>query len=440
MFSYTLWRLYENIITQADTNPTILLSDNQELRNLAGKLNIATQQVRDFRETISAQHPVGDRNVFGDLERDYPDWKPKASLLQTETARGVSDVGVASIQSDDHAGTEAISPNVVEMNGTCQNVGNHEDEGVDTKKSDNVCEMSLPFYINDNILAYHNGSSAIFPQEQESKEEARGSIDSNGFPTDGIVLHTQEFIPIEQPKQVIAREMKRAVTKKPEIPVNQANGLPDRQYQEGINTQPNMDIDPEPKTVSTPKRGSPLTTNDNALENVVSAQRHPNQRTKRNSQSLQSPMHPRTANNSASSSRQSSTVPSLAPTQAKPEVEDSDEEVIIFNPKSKRHSATQQRTPRRQYSPRRPSTAHARSQQPVPHLSTPIIDPNAFGRDFTTNLRGYVPNGGHQLRNSPRGSPRRGGGARVHDSEVEYVLRSGATREATRGQGKLWVP
>jgi hypothetical protein len=49
------------------------------------------------------------------------------------------------------------------------------------------------------------------------------------------------------------------------------------------------------------------------------------------------------------------------------------------------------------------------------------------------------PNGQNgQGRYFQRGSPRRG--PRVLEPEVEYVLTSGATREATRGKGKLWVP
>ena len=69
--------------------------------------------------------------------------------------------------------------------------------------------------------------------------------------------------------------------------------------------------------------------------------------------------------------------------------------------------------------------------------SFPIIDPDAFDRSFIIRPNNNAPNNNHRIM-SPRGSPR--GTPRTPETEVDYVLKSGSPRAATRGRGKLWVP
>ena len=80
---------------------------------------------------------------------------------------------------------------------------------------------------------------------------------------------------------------------------------------------------------------------------------------------------------------------------------------------------------------RQARTFHSRTRTPPT-----IIDPDFFGRSTTVNMRPNIPNG--SSRHSPRGSP--GRGTRIAQMEVDYVLRSGSSRETTRGRGQLWVP
>ncbi|KAL9109705.1 MAG: hypothetical protein Q9187_008139, partial [Circinaria calcarea] len=70
-----------------------------------------------------------------------------------------------------------------------------------------------------------------------------------------------------------------------------------------------------------------------------------------------------------------------------------------------------------------------------------VIDPDAFDRSYIIKPRPHTPNGisnGNHRVPSPRLSPRRAVG--TPEAEVDFVLKSGAPRAATRGRGKLWVP
>ena len=83
--------------------------------------------------------------------------------------------------------------------------------------------------------------------------------------------------------------------------------------------------------------------------------------------------------------------------------------------------------------------AFAKSQRQIhkPQRPFPVIDPDAFDRSYIVRPHNHAPNTNHRVM-SPRGSPR--GGPRTPESEVDYVLKSGSPRGATRGRGKLWVP
>lgn len=71
LLSYALWRIYEKVITQADTQASIILSDDNEICDMARKLNIGAVGIRELRDTIHSQKPTVDLNLFGDLERDF---------------------------------------------------------------------------------------------------------------------------------------------------------------------------------------------------------------------------------------------------------------------------------------------------------------------------------------------------------------------------------
>ena len=91
-----------------------------------------------------------------------------------------------------------------------------------------------------------------------------------------------------------------------------------------------------------------------------------------------------------------------------------------------------------------PTRPPPRQIQMQPTSSPTVIDPDAFDRSYVVQPPTGTPtngtngtNGNHRAQ-GPRGSPRRT--ARTPEPDVEYVLKSGSPRAATRGRGKLWVP
>lgn len=118
---------------------------------------------------------------------------------------------------------------------------------------------------------------------------------------------------------------------------------------------------------------------------------------------------------------------------------DSDEEVVVFSPKTKRLSA--QKTPPKQINSRPPTRGnHVHAS---PQAKAPLIDPDAFGRSDAIGPP-HVVNSRTQAQNwqypryPPRGNPRHV--SRTNEQEVDFVLKSGSPRGTSRGQGKLWVP
>ena len=135
-----------------------------------------------------------------------------------------------------------------------------------------------------------------------------------------------------------------------------------------------------------------------------------------------------------------------ASTATAPPVEDdsSDEEVVVFNPRSKRLSQTKAsldppRTPQVPQPPKVPR------QYEVPTNSGPaLIDPDAFGRSFASKPSGVALNASRTLgARSPRASPRHSPHRSIvipEPADVDFVLKSGSPRGAARGKGKLWIP
>ena len=91
-----------------------------------------------------------------------------------------------------------------------------------------------------------------------------------------------------------------------------------------------------------------------------------------------------------------------------------------------------------------PTRPPPRQIQMQPTSSPAVIDPDAFDRSYVVQPLTSTPtngtngtNGNHRAQGR-RGSPRRT--PRTPEPDVEYVLKSGSPRAATRGRGKLWIP
>lgn len=438
LLSYTLWRLYENVVTRTDKNQSIILTDNPALYDTARKLDINAQRIADFRHSVSPQKVATDRNSFGDLEQEFGIREPKALPEQNGKIDVVSSEGNVLHGNVDHIKVEEQDAHEIEVNEHDADTQGRQEDNLETIKDNGGKAIELQ--VNGDTNRSDIESSIADLEEQTTNEDVCESISSAPAEV-SLVAEKPELIIAELPKSTTSEIQSSVVALQPAFPYRETGLIPTNEI---------IDID---HTVASPPRPTTEVPFRPATGSLVSAQADKNTITKGNtpvypagsvhtqstplpkvqSQPQQSPMHRHSTKNSTSSSRRSSNVSSPAATQNSVEPEDSDEEVVVFNPKLKRLSASQ-RSPKA-FSPRPP--IHNNNFQQAPQVKATVIDPNAFGRSFATNTHGYIPNG-QRVRNSPRGSPRRG--PRMNEPEVDYVLKSGTTREASRGQGRLWVP
>lgn len=439
LLSYTLWRLYENVITRTEKNQSIILTDNPDLYDTARKLDISVQRIGDFRLSVSAQEAGTDRNSVGDLEREFGMREPKVLPVQNGKIHVVPSEDDMLHRNGDHIIVqEKEDVDKIEVNGQHIDTEGGQDDNLGITWKDNDGK-AIKLQVNGDTNEPDNESSIADLEERTTNEDVCESISS--APAEiSVSAEKSELSNDELPKSTTAENQNPIVVTQPAF-VFRENALmltkEDIKIDNAVATQPRSttDVDVRSATsnlVDTKGEETTITNSSTPVVLASSVQTHRTSPLQLPSQPQQSPMHRHSTKNSTSSSRRSSNVSSPAATQNSVEPEDSDEEVVVFNPKLKRMSGQK---PSKQFSQRQPN--HASNFQQVPQVKATIIDPDAFGRSFATNTRGYIPNG-QRARNSPRGSPRRG--LRMTEPEVDYVLKSGATREASRGQGKLWVP
>lgn len=436
LLSYTLWRLYENVITRTENNKSIILTENPDLYDTARKLDINVQRIVDFRLLLSAKKVATDRNSFGDLERDFGIRKPKALPEPNENVHVISNGDNGIHRNGDHTIVEEKEVvDKIEVGGQHIDTEARQDDHSDITKDN--CGNATELQVNGDTYEQDNESSVADLDEQTTNEDACESISS--APAEVSLVAEQPELIIDEAPESTATESQNSIITTPAASLAGGPGL--MLKPEGIKIDDtvasqqkqivNVDVRPATGNLIFAKVDIPDGNTPEYLAGSVQLQNTPPP--KFQVQPQQSPMYRHSTKNSNSSSRRSSNVSSPAVAQNSVEPEDSDEEVVVFNPKLKRTSAQQRLA--KQFNQRQSN--HVNSFQQAPQVKATIIDPDAFGRSFATNTRGYVPNG-QRGRNSQRGSPRRG--PRMTEPEVDYVLKSGASREASRGRGKLWVP
>lgn len=557
LLSYTLWRIYENVATRADTNPSIILTDNFDTCDAARKLNIDATRVEELRHTIGAQKAAIDSNLFGDLERDFGIRESKAFPSQSGNSHVASTedgllyqidhnqleenggdtegepVKIA-VTSNEHKSGNFNGPQMndnihANSNGhsfielenqkahkeSCESPGSTEaiafstgsersvsviteqpslpntedkiwialdepeiltkqvdglqmqDSGLFTNQVNGLPRLEPEYFTHDTNGSRKPESGFFIKQTNRSNGQAPGSFDNK---VDELAMLEAEFSPKEgnrlhKPgpglfakqknglhglKPESLKRSNRSHGQEPEQFSKQVNGLHGRRTKKVINAYEyvssqslptaNIDIAQEASNKLDTKMDIPPGINTNSPENTVaSKEKQTAQLPTSLSQPRKSPVKASAKIDSKPASSRSPSVSDSISAQVDPEPEDSDEEVVVFSPKSKRLSA--QKTPPRQTNDRPPIRANHAQQKP--QLKAPLIDPDAFGRSdaigppYTTNTRAHVQNWQYP-RYPPRGNPRHV--PRNNESEVDFVLKSGAPRGASRGQGKLWVP
>lgn len=434
VLSYVLWRLHESDKGRADASTLIVLSDDCKTHTVGQKLDIVVKRTEEIRRTIAAQVIQTDRNTLGDLEREFGVRAPRPESLQN---------GLSSNDGKDVTRSNGMQP--LQVNG----------EGVSDR---NHVKVDILNQTSDGKEEEKHNKKEINIKERFENHLDDGTVEDR--PTDGCVPQ-EAIIEIEccdLPKQsystVIDITEEHAAQEKDEHTEPAGPGS-DEFVSEKISniTAWIKNLAPKLSSISEPNSASHQGTYSSTKAGNISPQPQ--------APMIQQPVVLQRAAELFTPSHRTPTT-SPAPALSIEEPEDSDEEVVVFNPKAKRLSAQQklpQSSPKEnvdlklaqspklnasqspkqkvQRSPRKATPAR-QHQAKTPPVAPAIIDPDAFGRSFATNPRANVHNNHPNSRYSPRGSPRRA--MRTLEPELEYILKSGNTRASVRGKGKLWVP
>ena len=540
LLSYTLWRLYEERNTQGVGHSCILLTNDVATYNVAQTLTICVGTISQIRLLIASQTKVEDVDSFGELEREFgirsplpkrdPNWrklKHKASEVNNGNMPngGISDQkGIADDQKG-NTGKQNGDVDKPESQVIVHPINDrdlaiiHTEAGVPEIKS-NITNMEGTPTVSEDQNSVQEWLTKADPTMHrlriDDTEKAGLSNLTYKKPVDTLYGVKAASIPIE--KEVVGKPVNSSTQSSQQV---DGQGIACQLIKNVVDTPIKAsDLVTNPKPAATTfNNGISKSTYDSPERKGVSPQRAVTQNQQCSSPSAAS------SGSVPCSPRPSSETNSLSTTEAQ-EPEDSDEEVVVFNPRAKRWSSQSKavkdipqpkspakplisrtlepgfespprersservpitpspssqaqtnllapnKSPRNQqsgeqsqrdqvhrdqapreqgpqkHSPRNMSPRNhsprnqvqrrqGRANQTPPNRALPaIIDPDFFGRSPVVNINPNGHNG--QGRYFPHGGPRRG--PRGHEADVEYVLTSGATREAARGKGKLWVP
>ena len=426
-----LWRIHESDKGRADASSLVVLSGIPKTHITGQKLDIVVKKIEEIRSTVAAQVTDTDRNSVGDLEREFGATESCPKTLQNGLSHNIEkDItksnGTQTLLADEEGVLNGDNMGDAILNHTADGKGEEN-----TTEKPNGIERHLDDYL-ENSTSVDQSTNGLVPHEAEKE------ILSRNFPES------------EHPTVVDIAEDNPAREK--DVLVDSADPASNEYVSEKIsnitawikNLAPKLSSSRDPSLYS--QQGTDGSTKvESSLQQPVVLQR---------AAEISTPSPRRT--------------PSASPAPELPteEPEDSDEEVVVFNPKAKRLSAQQKpppQSPKQDIASLAPHLAQSpklsASQSPksnvqrslrrvpsvrqpqakVPPVAPAIIDPDAFGRSFATNPRSSVHNNHPNSRYSPRGgSPRRA--IKTPEPELDYVLKSGNTRASIRGKGKLWVP
>ena len=534
LLSCVLWRLHEKGATRWDTERTVLLDDNDQVTVLAKKLGIAFKSFEQLRKMLNIQWASEiDISLNGNLEKEFG-VRSSAHIHATTEVVGseqkeklpqgqiLNNDKVADIASSEK-GDKAVSvPEVAE-----KPVAKHIQEiatSTDTLDED----KNLGTEAVDEFQS--NGGASSNASELAESQKSKGPAGDRN--QEKQVQNIPGVLPISPPTTVAkehgsSRSVQPASVSMNDYALGQKGGIAawvESLVAGSIDGNEALREPPEEEPVKT---FEPLTYRQ-ALTGKLESDKKPPTTERSNEIVKNVTPSPRP------SPRQS---PQDSPVEA-PAVksstgsEDSDEEIVVFNPKAKRLSAQQIQRPQTPTAPPQP-ISHSRNASgnrpqssrgkkspsrkkspPRPTVAPTIIDPDSFGRGFATNphstysrtfsphsTNGRINNprygnhrGGHsrqynqrafnqsvtsnvlpppapinppqplsenkqpsddtsaanpiqpkpvraeQARYSPRGSPRHVPINPEPEFGQPFILRSGTSRESTRGKGKLWVP
>ena len=373
MLSCALWRLHESI-ERNDTNQLFLLSDQTETRSIAQKLNITARPPKEVAATIASKTSRNGLDTFGDLEQEFG-IQQKSDPLATKIAEEVvGENNVLANANGDLFKEEDAMNNSVSSEGT-----------VNTDASSIVHEQDL--------------------EKPSSERKGKGFLVNGHYGGDKVKKHG---VMAETAATVAAEKL----SKKPANSDESIKSIVDSIIQQ--DSEKRLSESVNDLNLDGFKSQSDLA-NQPALEHSTLLSQP---ETLLFQSQIVEPFQHVQESQAASGTPASNpfTAHSMSILEAAQELEDSDEEVVVFIPQLKRLSAQQK--PAQQGS--RPSTPKEQPQQkpagqsppkssvkpqpkgkaarhspnpsfvgqihPQTGISPTLIDPDAFGRDFRVNL------------------------------------------------------
>ncbi|KAI4159692.1 MAG: hypothetical protein LQ342_006385 [Letrouitia transgressa] len=541
ILSCILWRLHEKGATLWDTERTILLCDSDQLNGLATKLGIGFKTYQQLRQLFSATSASdNDRSKFGSLEKEFG-VRRSANQDDKASAEIRTEEGEQNLEAP-HLDDDAV-PNDVALDNENEEIFDPPAKADSTQATGRTEEIVAQAESHQEVS---KDVAEQIPDESQPKDNAdneavkavRPRTPSGPAldPSQEIRQSVRGILPISPPTKTAKEKVQTQPAKFPPMPLHdyalgRKGGI--AAWVESLVDEPleNTDIEKVAPEEEPPQTFEPLT----YRQALTGKTDDGNKTTRRENDNDNSKI----ATVSTSPSPKGS--PTRSPTAEQgADLDDSDEEVVVFNPKSKRLSAHQNQHPQipagppqppplphpishsRNASGNRPQSSRGKKSPsrkkspPRPAVAPTIIDPDSFGRGFATNpqpnnprtfsphgANGRVNNhrhgnhrGGHprphnqrsfaqnapphavspvapnsvpqipnglqqtaseslngnlnssqskplrneQPRYSPRGSPRHLPVNTEPEFGQPFVLRSGVSRESTRGRGKLWVP
>ena len=403
MMSCALWRIHESV-HRNDENQLFVLTDQRNISEVAEKLNIRVCSEKQLRETIATRGDKGDLNTFGELEREF---------------------GIQPAKDRTPVKTPLKASNGELMNGVTWEDGTHSEEiGVECQ------DMQSP---RGETVATASAKTSSTDREAETGNMSR--TDPN--------VSTEEMLPS------VTLGIGSHLLEKEKEPMQ-----PDLGDEGG--KEPNKDNKKDESSITLAADGPALNTFEERPSEgntIMQAQSQPpanniwsrsfadaltgNTTKKTLPVSISGVSSPSEGNQALIKPPTSPVVPCeqvVTTSEAAKEPEDSDEEVVVFQPK---RLSAQKKPPQSS----RPSTPNIRSQRPPgaqsPRPSTkrthaipkpvnptqkaiskvshnqprpsggplPVIDPDAFGRGFAVNTNPHPREGsalGMRSHDSPK--------------------------------------
>lgn len=215
LFSYTLWRLYEDVNTIGGRNSCILLTNDVATSNLAKTLNISVRTMYEIRQLIASQTKVEDLDSFGDLEREFgqrepvpksdPNWRKlrlKAPTVNNDHMLHGSQVDHKGNTADQTVNDQTVNDQTINdqtindqtVNTTNQTI-NTADQTVNTAdQAVNTAEPSGGVDLPASKVIIHSSSEgdlSIMDKEAVVPEIQSNTASTEDFP---IVLEDQENV------------------------------------------------------------------------------------------------------------------------------------------------------------------------------------------------------------------------------------------------------